>query len=122
MRPWHRVWLSQSPRFVDECGHIHHNRSWTIHNLTVGLYHWSVQTFDSSFALSEFISSGPVFVIPPNNGDCADAIDVVNGSHAFENLAGPDLGAGNGCESFDFNYDGDIDLSDSAEFQVRQNP
>ncbi|HNO79151.1 MAG TPA: FG-GAP-like repeat-containing protein [Phycisphaerae bacterium] len=77
----------QSTRLVDEYGNTNHNLNWTIHNLTDGPYYWSVQTIDSSFAPSAFVSSGPVFVIPPDNDVCTDAIDVVNGSYAFENLA-----------------------------------
>ncbi len=84
----------QPTRLVDEYGNTNHNRSWTIHNLTGGPYYWSVQSIDTGFASSAFVSAGPVDVIPPDNDDCENAIDVVNGTYEFDNIAastdGPD--------------------------------
>ncbi|MCH7926065.1 MAG: T9SS type A sorting domain-containing protein, partial [Planctomycetes bacterium] len=45
-------------RWIFGPGNVGHNLSWTLHNLPIGLYFWSVQTIDNSYIGSEFSEEG----------------------------------------------------------------
>ena len=49
---------STGRRYVSWRGNVDHNNSWTLHNLSPGIYYWSVQALDQTFASSEFSEEG----------------------------------------------------------------
>ena len=51
--------------------------------------------------------------------DCDEVVDLADLANWNACMTGPDNGPYNpGCEAFDFEFDGDVDLADLAEFQT----
>ena len=50
-------------RWVSGFGNVQHNTSWTLRELPVGLYYWSVQSVDNSFVGSEFAAEGQFSIL-----------------------------------------------------------
>ena len=65
--------ISDGYRRIVQLGNVNHNNSWTIKNLPAGIYYWSAQAIDNSFAGSPFAieETFDIFITvqSPNGGE-----------------------------------------------------
>ena len=58
-----RAIVASGKRLTSGPGNVGQNLSWTIRDLPIGLYYWSVQSVDNSYVGSEFAAEGQVSVL-----------------------------------------------------------